>query len=314
MKRPSVDALGRVENLSQSKDTTKSISPTEKAGPSDRPFLKIDTLFMREALPFISGGELKVWLAYALRKNRDGEAWPSLKRIAEDTGLSVSRASKLRNALLADGWLTAVGCSRGTHGTFSAPRFRPEISQEHRTLKIAHGESSVRREELAPCAENDAHRTPKIVHEVDALEEEPNKVSGRPGPLPFKRDVETMAEKTVDPTFVEAQQIFRRVVGKGLGTLGKRSTDWSRMVAKFGSKVILASIGRWADEGNEFLRTLIYPLAHFLKHGSEICEAVSREQACANSSDAEDDDFDTDDLVKELRQKANDRKKQAKAS
>jgi hypothetical protein len=145
---------------------------------STRPFAKIDVEEMRASLPGISGGALKVWLAYKLRANQDGVAWPGTKVLAADTGMSASRASKLRNELLRDGWLVAVGCVRGKSGTFAAPRFRPVIPQVHRTAKTAHGENTARREPESPRGENDSHRTAKMTHEVVPLKKNPIEVDG----------------------------------------------------------------------------------------------------------------------------------------
>lgn len=148
---------------------------------SNRPFAQIDVAELRASLPDISGGALKVWLAYKLRANRDGIAWPGTKVLATDTGMSASRASKLRNELLRDGWLVPVGCARGKSGTFSAPRFRPVIPQKHRAAKTAHGENTARQESDAPCGENDSHRAAKVTHEVVPLKKNPTEVDGGAG-------------------------------------------------------------------------------------------------------------------------------------
>jgi hypothetical protein len=144
----------------------------------NRPFARIDVEQMRSQLPAISGGALKVWLSYLLRANRDGVAWPGTKVLSADTGMSASRASKLRNELLRDGWLVPVGCVRGRAGTFAAPRFRPVIPQNHRAAKIAHGEDAARQKLSSPYGENDSHRAAKIAHEVVPLKKNPSEVDG----------------------------------------------------------------------------------------------------------------------------------------
>lgn len=136
------------------------------------PFVKLDVFEMRSALSEISGGELKVWLAYRLRANRQGEAWPGLETLAKDTGLSASRASKLRANLVKKAWLIAAGKGRSSGGTFASPRFRTAIPN-HRTAKTAHGENAVPRESLSPHAENNSHRTAKTAHEVFPIKKNP---------------------------------------------------------------------------------------------------------------------------------------------
>lgn len=151
---------------------------------TNRPFARLDVAEMRAALSGISGGALKVWIAYLLRANHDGIAWPGTKVLAVDTGMSASRASKLRNELLRGGWLEPVGCARGRQGTFSAPRFRPVIPQIHRAAKTAYGESTVGQETDSPHGENDSHRTAKTAHEVDSIEVDSKKVERSADALP----------------------------------------------------------------------------------------------------------------------------------
>lgn len=149
-----------------------------------RPFARLDIEEMRAALPGISGGALKVWLAYLLRANRDGIAWPGAKVLAEDTGLSASRVSRLRSELIDAEWLVPVGCTRGAHGTFGSPRFRPVIPQIHRAAKTAHGGNTARRELDSPHAENDSHRAAKTAHEVVPLKKNQNEVKRSANALP----------------------------------------------------------------------------------------------------------------------------------
>lgn len=170
---------------------------------STRPFAQIDVEEMRASLPDISGGALKVWLAYKLRANRDGVAWPGTKVLAADTGMSSSRASKLRNELLRGGWLIPVGCARGKGGTFSAPRFRPVIPQIHRTAKTARGENTARRETESPRGENDSHRTAKTAHEVVPLKKNPNEVDGVAGASRVVGDFENLKTTDRAKTFLD---------------------------------------------------------------------------------------------------------------
>jgi hypothetical protein len=151
---------------------------------TNRPFARIDIIEMRAALPDVSGGALKIWIAYVLRANHEGVAWPGTQLLATDTGMSASRASKLRNELIRDGWLEPAGCARGKRGMFGAPRLRPVIPQIHRAAKIAHGESTTRQEMDSPYGENDSHRAAKIAHEVDSKEVDSKEVERSAVALP----------------------------------------------------------------------------------------------------------------------------------
>lgn len=136
-----------------------------------RPFAKIDSQDFREALPLFGGGALKVWLAYKLRSNRDGIAWPGLAALSKDTGLSHGSISRHRSELIKIGGLTPVGNGSRNHdrgGRWGSPKFRVLIPQMHRTAKMAYGENTARREVSSPYGKNDMHRTAKMAYEVDS--------------------------------------------------------------------------------------------------------------------------------------------------
>jgi Helix-turn-helix domain len=138
-----------------------------------RPFVKIDTQEMRSWLPDIGAGELKTWLAYKLRANAKGEAWPGLATLSKDTGISPSRISRHRSQLIKIGALVPLDRKMGNHdrgGRWGSPKFRVAIPQIHRAAKTAYGKNTVRLESEAPHGENDVHRTVKTAHEVDVLE------------------------------------------------------------------------------------------------------------------------------------------------
>lgn len=133
-----------------------------------RPFAKIDSQDFREALPLFSSGALKVWLAYKLRSNRDGIAWPGLAALSKDTGLSHGSISRHRSELIKIGGLTPVGNGSRNHdrgGRWGSPKFRVLIPQSHRTAKTAYGENTARREASSPYGKNDMHRTAKTAYE-----------------------------------------------------------------------------------------------------------------------------------------------------
>jgi hypothetical protein len=129
------------------------------------PWAKLEIAF-RDALPFLSSGEVKVWIAYLLRANKQREAWPGLNQLCHDTGLSRSRVSQYRNSLVEKGGLVQVGKARGENGIFGSPRFR--VCIPNRDSKTRHGENAVRqkhgtakssftvtRKRDAPCRENE---------------------------------------------------------------------------------------------------------------------------------------------------------------
>jgi hypothetical protein len=133
---------------------------------------------LREVLPNLGGGKLKIWIAYLLRANQAGEAWPGLDTLSSDTGLSPSRASTLRNQLKQEGWLVPVA-SRGKRGMFSSPRFTVGIPAKDRTAKIAYGKDGARQKEKTPYGENAKHRTAEMQTEVDSIEVETNELESK---------------------------------------------------------------------------------------------------------------------------------------
>src|SRR5580658_1906008 len=167
-------------------------------GAKSRPFIKIDIVSMRGALPAMGGGETKVWLAYMLRANRDGMAWPSLKTLGQDTGLSCDRISKLRASLIDAGSLIPVGKATRNQmggGRFGSPKFRVLLPPAHRTVKTTYGENTARQEKDSPYGENNLDRTAKTTYEVDSLKYEPPELDGASRQGRFKNP------KKSDPRF-----------------------------------------------------------------------------------------------------------------
>jgi hypothetical protein len=105
-----------------------------------RPFVQLDSQQLREVLPHISGGALKVWIAYKLRSNAQGEAWMTLKTLAADTGLEPTSCSRHRNFWIRCGGLIPVkDAYRSSSGTFGPPRFRVVIPEKSRMEELPHG-------------------------------------------------------------------------------------------------------------------------------------------------------------------------------
>jgi hypothetical protein len=184
-------------------------NPTgDDRGAKSRPFIKIDIVSMRGALPAMGGGETKVWLAYMLRANRDGIAWPSLKTLGQDTGLSCDRISKLRASLIDAGSLIPVGKATRNQmagGRFGSPKFRVLFPSAHRTVKTTYGENTARQEKDSPYGENNLDRTVKTTYEVDSQKYEPPELDGASRQGRFKN------LKIVDPRF----EVLRRTYLEG---------------------------------------------------------------------------------------------------
>jgi hypothetical protein len=176
-----------------------------------RPFVKIDTQEMRSCLPDIGAGELKTWLAYKLRANAKGEAWPGLATLSKDTGISPSRISRHRSQLIKIGGLVPLERKNGNHdrgGRWGSPKFRVAIPQIHRTAKTARGEKTARLESEAPYGENDTHRTAKTAHEVDVLEVDVSKEECAGAQGHFEN------RKMPDPRFAVVRGVYLEEFGK----------------------------------------------------------------------------------------------------
>ena len=69
----------------------------------------------------LSGAQLKVWLAHRCREGKTGESYPSLDRLAEDTGLHIDAVKDARKWLRTNDWLASSGQRRAAQGKFSIP-------------------------------------------------------------------------------------------------------------------------------------------------------------------------------------------------
>ena len=77
-----------------------------------------------------------------------------------------------------------------------------------------------------------------------------------------------------DSLFKQAKRVYRRFVGKSLGSLGPRAGEWNSLVKVHG-ETVLSALEMWAQEGGKGLRGVNWPLAVFLKNADEFLEAVS---------------------------------------
>jgi hypothetical protein len=90
-------------------------APTKSAG-----FTQIPHGF-HERIAELSGAQLKVWLAHRCREGKDGDSYPSLTRLTQDTGLDIHTVTDARRMLRETGWLESTGQTRASHGQFSIP-------------------------------------------------------------------------------------------------------------------------------------------------------------------------------------------------
>jgi hypothetical protein len=131
-----------------------------------RPFVQLDSQLLRDVLPHISGGALKVWIAYKLRSNVQGEAWMTLKTLAADTGLEPTSCSRHRNFLIRCGGLIPVkDAYRSSVGTFGPPRFRVVIPEKSRMEELPHSKIAARPDLQLPHGKIARCRTAKLPHQ-----------------------------------------------------------------------------------------------------------------------------------------------------
>ena len=69
----------------------------------------------------LKGARLPVWIAHRAMEGKDGESYPSLKRLEEYTGLNRQTVILARKWLRESGWLTTSGQKRTSQGEFSIP-------------------------------------------------------------------------------------------------------------------------------------------------------------------------------------------------
>ena len=95
------------------------------------------------------------------------------------------------------------------------------------------------------------------------------------------------AATDADSLFQQAKRVYRRFVGKSLGSLGPRAGEWKSLVDAHGESVLTA-LEIWAQEGGKGLRNVNWPMAVFLKNAEEFIEAA-KSQTTENTQTAESD-------------------------
>jgi hypothetical protein len=73
----------------------------------------------------------------------------------------------------------------------------------------------------------------------------------------------------------QCKRIYRRYVGKSLGSLGPRASQWQELVNQHG-ELILSAMDIWAQEGGKGFRNLRWPLAVFMKNADEFIDAAKQ--------------------------------------
>lgn len=77
-----------------------------------------------------------------------------------------------------------------------------------------------------------------------------------------------------EDAYRRAKKIFRSKVGKSIGSLSNRVSQWDGLVRDHGCDVIVSAVEIWATELGKGGRALGWPLAVFLKNADEFIEAA----------------------------------------
>lgn len=81
-----------------------------------------------------------------------------------------------------------------------------------------------------------------------------------------------------EKVFEQVRRIYRKVIGKSIGSLSGREREWAGLVARAGEGAVYDAVRLWVRENKDFLKTSSYPLAHFLKNNAEWIEATEIEK------------------------------------
>lgn len=93
---------------------------------------------LRIHLSALKGIKLAVWLCHRLHEDKKGQSWPSLKRLAAETGYFWKRVCAARTALIRAGWIAKVGevemKERDADGQYKVPIIKTLTPFEASTL------------------------------------------------------------------------------------------------------------------------------------------------------------------------------------
>lgn len=125
---------------------------------------------------------------------------------------------------------------------------------------------------------------------------------------------------TPDEAFQKAKRLYRRYVGKSFGSLGPRAREWTSLVVKHGSDIVLSAVESYAQELGKGGRNLNYPLAHFMKNCGEYVDAATQvaEDAKSDAGQLESQEaqqnFINDDIERMRRADEEDRRREEEES
>jgi helix-turn-helix protein len=85
-----------------------------------RPFKKLYCDWRSRIFAELKGACLAIWLYHYLRSGKDDSSYPSLYRIAKDTGYSETTVKTARGWLRKNGWLTTIS-KRDSKGMYAVP-------------------------------------------------------------------------------------------------------------------------------------------------------------------------------------------------
>src|SRR3984893_17002716 len=90
-------------------ESNSATAPTEttQAAPR-RPFKKLYCDWRKRIFVELKGAQLAVWLYHYLRSNKEDQSWPSVARVARETGLHRDTVIEARKRLFATGWLVKI--------------------------------------------------------------------------------------------------------------------------------------------------------------------------------------------------------------
>jgi hypothetical protein len=124
---------------------------------------------------------------------------------------------------------------------------------------------------------------------TDAARERPEFVHQRKGKEIKEKETVSCSE-SAGSVFEKARKLYRRIIGKSIGSLGRREHEWQGLVAKHGADVVLVALELCAREKKDFLKGMDFPLQFFLKNSAEWIEAAQIERERAASPEKESDE------------------------
>lgn len=86
-----------------------------------------------------------------------------------------------------------------------------------------------------------------------------------------------------------AKSIFRRYVGKSMGSIGNRAYEWQELINRHGSDVVVAAVEFWSQDIGKRGRDLRWPIAVFLKQAPDwVAEVIASRTATREDGESEE--------------------------